>query len=192
MVRANVSRNLCDDSSADFRNSKTTPAYTKITTLYNSLTSRQWNWITLAFPAVPAAAKECAMSSQTARILCVDSSSLRLQGLIRTLGKAGFETWTARGASDAVCLASALRFDALVMDRLSSSRRADIWKCLAQDQPNLPILVHEGTARAITLCGESEPRNLERPVNPEVLLAMLVLLLGREHKAVALKRYAVA
>jgi DNA-binding NtrC family response regulator len=132
------------------------------------------------------------MPSQTARILCVDSSSLRLQGLIRILGKAGFETWTARGASDAVCLASALQFDALVMDRLSSSRRADIWKCLAQTQPNLPILVHEGTARAMTLCSESESGNLERPVNPEVLLAMLVLLLGREHKTVAFKRYAVA
>ena len=132
------------------------------------------------------------MPSQTARILCVDSSSLRLQGLTSTLGKAGFETWTARGASDAVCLASALHFDAMVIDRVSSSRRADIWECLAQEQPDLPILVHEGNARAVTLCGESEPRSFERPVNPEVLLAMLVLLLGREHKAVAFKRYAAA
>jgi DNA-binding NtrC family response regulator len=132
------------------------------------------------------------MPSQTARILCLDSSSLRLQGLIRTLGKAGFETWTARGASDAVCLASVLRFDALVMDRVSSSRRADIWRCLAQAQPELPVLVHEGTARAIKLCGEPEPQNLERPVNPEVLLAMLVLLLGRERKSVVFKRYAAA
>lgn len=132
------------------------------------------------------------MSRQTARILCVDSSTLRLQGLIRTLGKAGFETWTATGASDAVCLASVLRFDALVMDRVSSSRRSDIWACLSHAQPELPILVHEGTSRAVTLCGEPEPRTVERPVNPEVLLAMLVLLLGREHRAVAFKRYAAA
>jgi hypothetical protein len=33
---------------------------------------------------------------------------------------------------------------------------------------------------------------VERSVNPEVLLAMLVLLLGREHKSVEFKRYAVA
>ena len=132
------------------------------------------------------------MSSQAARILCVDSSTLRLQGLIRTLGKAGFETWTAGGASDAMCLASALSFDALVMDKASSSRRSDIWACLSKTQPELPILVHEGTARAVTLCGESEPQTVERSVNPEVLLAMLVLLLGRDHKSVEFKRYAVA
>ena len=132
------------------------------------------------------------MSSQTARILCIDSSTLRLQGLTRTLGKAGFETWTARGAGDAMCLASALRFDALVMDKTSSSRRSDIWACLSQAQPELPILVHEGTSRAVTLCGEIEPRTGERSLNPEVLLAMLVLLLGRDHKTLEFKRYAVA
>lgn len=132
------------------------------------------------------------MSSQAARILCVDSSTLRLQGLTRTLGKAGFETWTARGASDAMCLASALRFDALVMDKASSSRRSDIWACLSHAQPELPILVHEGTSRTVTLCGEAEPRTVERSLNPEVLLAMLVLLLGREHKSVEFRRYAVA
>jgi DNA-binding NtrC family response regulator len=132
------------------------------------------------------------MSSQAARILCVDSSTLRLQGLTRTLGKAGFETWTARGASDAMCLASVLRFDALVMDKASSSRRSDMWACLSHAQPELPILVHEGTSRTVTLCGETEPRAVERSLNPEVLLAMLVLLLGREHKSVEFKRYAVA
>ena len=132
------------------------------------------------------------MSNQAARILCVDSSTLRLQGLIRTLGKAGFETWTAGGASDAMCLASAIRFDALVMDKASSARRSDIWTCLSQAQPDLPILVHEGTSRAVALCGETEARSVERSVNPEALLAMLVLLLGRDHKSVEFRRYAVA
>ena len=64
------------------------------------------------------------MVSQTARILCVDSSDLRLQMLARTLEKAGFEVWTAQGAGDAVCLASGLHFEALVVDRVSSSRRS--------------------------------------------------------------------
>jgi len=42
------------------------------------------------------------------RILCVDSSARRLRDLTGTLKKAGFDVWTARGASDAVCLAASL------------------------------------------------------------------------------------
>jgi hypothetical protein len=78
------------------------------------------------------------------------------------------------------------------MDKASSSRRSDIWACLSQAQPELPILVHEGTSRAVTLCGETEPQTVERSVNPEALLAMLVLLLGQDHRSVEFKRYAVA
>jgi DNA-binding response OmpR family regulator len=127
------------------------------------------------------------MENRTGKILGIDSSELRLQSLKRTLEKAGFEVWTAWGASDAICLASSVRFDALVADRESLSRRADIWKCLRQFQPELPVLVHEGKTVAINLCGETGPRTATRPVNPEVILAMLMLLLEQESK-IPLKR----
>jgi DNA-binding NtrC family response regulator len=132
------------------------------------------------------------MATRIARVLCVDSSELRLQNLKRTLEKAGFEAWTAWGASDAVCLASSVPFDALIADQTSYCKRADIWECLAQSHPRLPILVHEGKARAVGLCGEWESRTVPRNVNPEALLAMLVLLLGQEHKAVTFQRGAAA
>jgi hypothetical protein len=40
---------------------------------------------------------------------------------------------------------------------------------------------------AVSLCGESGPRTATRSVNPEVILAMLILLLEQESK-VPLKR----
>jgi DNA-binding response OmpR family regulator len=127
------------------------------------------------------------MENRTGKILSIDTSELRLQSLKRTLEKAGFEVWTAWGASDAICLASSVKFDALVADRESLSRRADMWKCLRQFQPELPVLMHEGKTVAVSLCGESGPRTATRSVNPEVILAMLILLLERESK-VPLKR----
>jgi CheY-like chemotaxis protein len=124
------------------------------------------------------------MAPRTARILCVDSSHLRLQMLARTLGKSGFEVWTAHAPSEAVCLAAGMRFEALVVDRTSSWLRSDIWQCLTEAQPQLPILVHEGTSRAVELCGGS-PRERIRPINPEVILGILMLLLGNDWKPVA-------
>jgi DNA-binding NtrC family response regulator len=131
------------------------------------------------------------MVPRTARILCVDSSNLRLQVLTRTLGKSGFEVWTAQGAGEAVCLASGLRFEAVVVDRMSSLERSDIWQCLTEVQPQLPILVHEGTARAVELCGGTD-RDGTRSINPEVVLALLMLLLGRDRQAAAIASSAAA
>jgi DNA-binding NtrC family response regulator len=122
---------------------------------------------------------------RSARILCVDRSELRLQMLSRTLEKSGFEVWTARGASESVCLAMGLRFDAIVVDRTSSLERSDIWQCLTEAQPRLPILIHEGKSRAVELCGGSEFDGM-RAINPEVVLGLLVLLLGRERSPAAL------
>jgi hypothetical protein len=62
-----------------------------------------------------------------------------------------------------------------------------MWKCLRQFQPELPVLMHEGKTVAVSLCGESGPRTATRSVNPEVILAMLILLLEQESK-VPLKR----
>ena len=116
------------------------------------------------------------MGPRTARILCVDSSDVRLHMLARTLEKSGFEVWIAQGASDAVCLASGLHFEAVVVDRLSSQQRPDVWQCLSETQPQLPMLVHEGNARAVELCGGS-PREGMRSINPEVVLGILMLSL---------------
>jgi hypothetical protein len=124
------------------------------------------------------------MLPRTARILCIDSSNLRLSMLTRTLEKSGFEVWTGRGASEAVCLASGLHFEAVVVDRLSSLQRSEIWQCLIEAHPQLPILVHEGTSRAVELCGGSEREGL-RSINPEVVLGILMLLLGTDREAAA-------
>lgn len=119
------------------------------------------------------------MTRPAHRILCVDSSARRLHDLTDTLQKAGFDVWTARGASDAVCLASSLNFDVMVMDQASSLARPEVWNCLSDAKPRLPILVHSGSAKGNELCRHlrlvtpSAP-----PQNPEVVLALLLLLLG--------------
>lgn len=80
------------------------------------------------------------MNRSTTRILCVDSSPRRLRELTDALERAGFEVWTARGASDAVCLVSGLPFDVVAIDQLSASARPEVWNCLAESHPTLPIL----------------------------------------------------
>lgn len=119
------------------------------------------------------------MTRPSHRILCVDSSPRRLHDLTETLQKAGFDVWTARGASDAVCLGTALDFDVMVLDHASSLARPEVWNCLSDSKPQLPILVHSGSHKGNELCRHlrlvSSP---EPPQNPEVVLALLLLLLG--------------
>jgi DNA-binding NtrC family response regulator len=119
------------------------------------------------------------MATLAHRILCVDSSPRRLRELTDTLKRAGFDVWTARGASDAVCLASSLNFDVMVLDQASSMARPEVWNCLSDARPHLPILVHSGPAKSSEICRHlrlvSPP---EAPQNPEVVLALLLLLLG--------------
>ncbi|HST12044.1 MAG TPA: response regulator [Terriglobales bacterium] len=119
------------------------------------------------------------MTHPAHRILCVDSSSRRLNDLTDTLQKAGFDVWTARGASDAVCLATSLKFDVMVLDQASSMARPEIWNCLSESKPSLPILVHSGPAKGSDLCRHLRlvaPSTAQQ--NPEVVLALLLLLLG--------------
>lgn len=113
------------------------------------------------------------------RILCIDSSIRRLQDLTDALRRAGFDVWTAKTASDAMCLASGLHFDVLVVDHHSSQTRPEVWDCLSESQPSLPILVHSGAARGPELCRHLRlVSNSGKPQNPEVVLALLLLLLG--------------
>jgi DNA-binding NtrC family response regulator len=119
------------------------------------------------------------MTHSSHRILCVDSSPRRLHDLTDTLQKAGFDVWTARGASDAVCLAASLDFDVMVLDQASSLARPEVWNCLSDSKPSLPILVHSGTAGRSELCRHLRLVSLPQPPqNPEVVLALLLLLLG--------------
>lgn len=116
------------------------------------------------------------MSQRAHRILCVNSSPLHLPHITHTLRKAGFEVWTAEGAGDALCMVSGLDFDALVMDQESSDQKNAMWQCLSECRPDLPVLVHSSSSQARSLCGEDVPK--ERGLNPEVVLAMLVLMFG--------------
>ena len=119
------------------------------------------------------------MATLAHRILCVDSSPRRLHDLTDTLKRAGFDVWTARGASDAVCLASSLDFDVMVLDQASSMARPEVWNCLSDSRPHLPILVHSGPVKSSELCRHLRlVRPPEAPQNPEVVLALLLLLLG--------------
>ena len=57
--------------------------------------------------------------------------------------------------------------------------RPEVWNCLSDSKPSLPIMVHSGPAKGSELCrhlrlvAPSAP-----PSNPEVVLALLLLLLG--------------
>ena len=118
------------------------------------------------------------MTAPVARILCVDSSGQRLRDLKAVLERAGFEVWTALGAMDAVCLASGLHFDVVAVDQASSRLREEIWSCLADLQPGLPILVHSGTPKVSALCRHSQVISSGPAESFEVVLALLFLLLG--------------
>jgi DNA-binding NtrC family response regulator len=118
------------------------------------------------------------MTRAAPRILCVDSSARRLRELKDVLEQAGFEVWTALGAMDAVCLASGLHFDVVALDQASSRLREEIWSCLADLQPGLPILVHSGTPKVSALCRHSQVISSGPAESFEVLLALLFLLLG--------------
>ena len=125
------------------------------------------------------------MTCPVPRILCVDSSARRLHELKGALEKAGYEVWTAGGASDAVCLASGLRFDVVAVDHASTRARAELWDCLADLHPELPILVHSGMSRMSTLCRYSQVVSSGTSHDPEVVLALLLLLLGNHYSSPA-------
>lgn len=117
------------------------------------------------------------MTPSPHRILCLDSSPARQLAIARALEKAGFQVWTASDAKDAVCMAFGLRFDAVVVDHKASTTSANVWNCLAESQPSLPIIVHS-QARDLhsspARCeGESTPA-----ATPELILAMLTILLS--------------
>jgi DNA-binding NtrC family response regulator len=118
------------------------------------------------------------MNRSTARILCVDSSHQRLRELTDALEKAGFEVWTASGASEAVCLVSGLHFDVVAIDQISASTQPEVWNCLAESHPTLPILVHPGASHISMLCRNAHMISSGPSGNHEIVVALLLLLLG--------------
>lgn len=112
------------------------------------------------------------------RVLCIDSSSHRLKEIADALRRADFEVWTAQGAGDAICLAAGLHFDALAVDHASRQLQPEVWHCLAETQPELPVLVHSGAEKpAAQRCGQGAAARRPSAIS-EVVLALLVLLLG--------------
>jgi DNA-binding NtrC family response regulator len=115
----------------------------------------------------------------SSRILCIDSSRRRLRGLADALRRAGFDVWTAKSVSNAMCLAPGLHFDVIVVDHHSSQARPEVWDCLSETQPSLPILVHSGAGKGPELCRHLRlVSNSTKPQNSELVLALLLLLLG--------------
>lgn len=110
------------------------------------------------------------------RVLCIDSSALRLKELTDALEQADFEVWTAMGATDAVCLAAGLHFDALTVDQASTRLHPDVWDCLAEAQPELPVLVHSRTESVAQRCSEAAGQRKPSRIS-ELVPALLVLLL---------------
>lgn len=111
------------------------------------------------------------------RVLCIDSSSRRLKEITEALKLADFEVWTAQGASDAMCLAAGLHFDALAVDQASTELHPDVWDCLAETRPELPVLVHSGDKLALHPCDQGAAAKKSSAIS-EVVLALLLLLLG--------------
>src|SRR5579864_9470976 len=110
--------------------------------LYKVLTPIRSSWSKLSIPAGPLPhGRSVSMTRPAHRILCVDSSQRRLHDLTDLLRKAGFDVCTAVGESDAVCLAVALDIDVLVMDQAFWLAGTDIWNCLSESKPHLPILI---------------------------------------------------
>ena len=116
------------------------------------------------------------MTHANPRILCIDSSPQRLRQLTVALESAGFEVWTAFGASDAVCLASGLHFDVVTIDQSSALARPEVWNCFAEAHPALPILVHSGAHRSSVYCPNAVSSGPSS--NHETVLALLLLLLS--------------
>jgi hypothetical protein len=108
-----------------------------------------------------------------ARVLCLDSSSLRLVRLARVLQRAGWEVWTGADVRDVLLLASLLKFEAVVADEASTRQFPELWEQAEEVIPELRLLVHspEGERAGLRRTGIAAG-------SPELVLAMLTLLLA--------------
>ena len=117
-------------------------------------------------------------SSSSVRIQCVDSSDTRRVHLHTMLEKAGFDVWMARDVSDAISLATRLPLDAVVADQPSTLGHEESWEKLMAIRSALPVLVHSAAPHMGGCSASAGDFAAVRTGNPQVIMAILTLLLG--------------
>ena len=115
------------------------------------------------------------MGRDTKRVLCIDSVGPHLSALKDLLENRGFDAWAARNIGDAEALISGLAFDAVLVDQASARSESRSWELLTRTQPSLPVLVHSASTNDVGSLGQLGEVRTE---SPEVILAILTLLLG--------------
>lgn len=116
------------------------------------------------------------MKISIVRVLCVDSCDARREKLTEALENCGVEVWAARDIRDAMPLLEGLSPDAILVDQASTLKRGSEWERLISSDLKIPALVHSAPADAWpAIAGEV---GLVRTQDPEVIVAILTLLLG--------------
>jgi CheY-like chemotaxis protein len=122
------------------------------------------------------------MKENPARVLCVDSSDRRREKLTSALENLGIEVWAARDLRDALPLVTGLSPDAMVVDEASTQCRRIEWDRLIAQDLKLPALVHSAPANVAGWSALSD-FGVVRSEDPEVIVAILTLLLGPRSEA---------
>jgi chemotaxis response regulator CheB len=125
------------------------------------------------------------MRPKAVRVLCVDSMEGRRRRLVASLEQIGLEVWTARNVADAFFLVEGLRPSAIVIDQDSTLHYAMEWNELVEASPNLPVLLHSANAGL-----GADSHGAVRTGNPEVITAILSILLGPEVELGAMSKVA--
>ncbi len=118
------------------------------------------------------------MKEKPVRVLCVDSSDWRREKLTSALENLGLEVWAARDLRDALPLVEGLTPDALIVDEASTHRREPEWEKLIAQDLKLPALVHSSPANPAARPSLAGDFGVVRTGDPEVIVAILSLLLG--------------
>jgi len=123
------------------------------------------------------------MKENPARVLCVDSSDRRREKLTSALENLGIEVWAARNLRDALPLVTGLSPDAMVVDEASTHCRGIEWDRLIAQDLKLPALVHSAPVNVAGWSALSGDFGVVRSEDPEVIVAILTLLLGPRSEA---------
>lgn len=93
------------------------------------------------------------------------------------LERSGLEVWCGNDVRDLLVLASQLDFGAVLVDEISTLSYPELWDQADEALPDLPVLVHSASMKE----GWHESRSTQRVGiaggSPEVVLAMVTLLL---------------
>lgn len=117
-------------------------------------------------------------SSRRKRILCVDSSEERRVNLQVALDRAGFDVCIVRDIDDALSLTPSLPLDAVVADQPSTLDHEENWEKLMALNAAPPVLVHSAAPSVGDWSASASEFAAVRTGNPEIIMAILTLLLG--------------